>query len=73
MGGYHLMLDGLGITRSTGDERAFADVFSCRPFRWARPPALARGIWAGDWRSEYFERSGYAQRAFVGSAKREEE
>ena len=39
---------------------AFADVFSCRPFRWVKVLELAREIFDGSWRSDYFERSEHA-------------
>lgn len=35
---------------------AFADVFSCRAFRWVRVLEATREIFAGSWRSKYSER-----------------
>jgi hypothetical protein len=36
---------------------AFADVFSWRAFRWVKILEVAREIFDGSWRSDYFERS----------------
>jgi len=37
--------------------RAYADVFSCRPFRTRPVLAALRAIFGGTWRSGYFRRS----------------
>lgn len=34
-------------------DAAFLDVFSCRPFRWARIKACARTIFGGEWEHLY--------------------
>ena len=45
------------ISAHVQGDRAFVDVFSCRPFKWAAALRAARETFGGRWDSTYFERS----------------